>query len=59
MATYTVTCRGKLSRGVITQLSDRGFYLYEAENLDEALDVAKRIPAVRFGGAVEVRPLDY
>src|ERR1700760_4984167 len=36
-----------------------GFYLYEAENLDEALDVARRIPAVRLGGAVEVRPLDY
>jgi hypothetical protein len=29
MATYTVTCRGKLARGVITQLSDRGFYLHE------------------------------
>jgi hypothetical protein len=36
-----------------------GFYLFEADNLDDALEVAKRIPAVRFGGAVEVRPLDY
>jgi hypothetical protein len=29
MAIYTVTCRGKLGRGVITQLNDRGLYLYE------------------------------
>ena len=26
-------------------------------NLDEALEFAQRIPAVRLGGAVEVRPL--
>ena len=29
MATFTVTCRGRLARGVITQLTDRGFYLHE------------------------------
>lgn len=34
-----------------------GFYLIEAANLDEALDLAARIPAVRMGGSVEVRPL--
>jgi len=34
-----------------------GLYLLEADNLDVALDVAARIPALRFGGAVEVRPL--
>jgi hypothetical protein len=34
-----------------------GFYLFEADNLDEALDVAARIPAARMGGSVEVRPL--
>jgi hypothetical protein len=34
-----------------------GFYLYEADNLDGALDVAARIPAARMGGKVEVRPL--
>ena len=33
-----------------------GFALIEAANLDEALELAARIPAVRFGGAVEVRP---
>jgi hypothetical protein len=34
-----------------------GFYLLQAENLDEALDVAARIPAARMGGHIEVRPL--
>ena len=35
-----------------------GFYLIEVDNLDEALDWAKKIPAR--GGGVEVRPvLDY
>ena len=32
-----------------------GFALVEAVNLDEAVAVAARIPAVRFGGGVEVR----
>ena len=34
-----------------------GFFLFEAENIDAALEVAARIPAVRLGGSVEVRPL--
>ena len=34
-----------------------GYFVFEASNLDEALEVAERIPAVRLGGAVEVRPL--
>ena len=34
-----------------------GYYVLEADNLDEALEFADRIPAVRLGGAVEVRPL--
>ena len=34
-----------------------GFYLFEADGLDAALDVAARVPAARLGGAVEVRPL--
>jgi hypothetical protein len=34
-----------------------GFTLIEAPNLDEALEVAANIPAARFGGAVEVRPV--
>jgi hypothetical protein len=42
MATYTVTCRGKLGRGVITQLSDRGFYLHEEPELGFEGDGMKR-----------------
>lgn len=34
-----------------------GFYLFEAENLDQATEMAARIPALRLGGAIEVRPL--
>ena len=34
-----------------------GYYVFEAPDLDAALDFAQRIPAVRLGGAVEVRPL--
>ena len=36
------------------QLGD--FYLYEAANLDEALDLAARIPDAKYG-TIEVRPL--
>jgi hypothetical protein len=34
-----------------------GFYLFDAPDLDAALDVAARIPAARLGGSVEVRPI--
>src|SRR3954452_15231749 len=34
-----------------------GFYLIEADNLDEAIETAARIPAARTGGAIEVRPV--
>jgi hypothetical protein len=34
-----------------------GYYLFEAENLDAALEVAAQVPAARLGGAVEVRPV--
>jgi hypothetical protein len=34
-----------------------GYYVFDASNLDEALEFVQRIPAVRLGGAVEVRPL--
>jgi hypothetical protein len=34
-----------------------GFYIFELENLDAALEMAARIPAARMGGSVEVRPL--
>jgi len=35
-----------------------GFYLFECDSLDEALDWAARIPAVEYG-AVEVRPVYF
>ena len=34
-----------------------GLYLVEAANLDEAIEMAERIPTARLGGAVEVRPV--
>src|ERR1700758_3791921 len=34
-----------------------GYYVFELENLDAALEVAARVPAARMGGSVEVRPL--
>ncbi len=34
-----------------------GYYVFEAESLDEAIELAARIPAARLGGAIEVRPL--
>jgi hypothetical protein len=34
-----------------------GFYLFESDDLDAALEMAQRVPAARLGGAVEVRPL--
>jgi hypothetical protein len=34
-----------------------GFCLFEAANLDEAIELAARVPAARRGGVVEVRPV--
>jgi hypothetical protein len=34
-----------------------GFYLIDADNLDEAIEVAARIPAARTGGTIEIRPV--
>ncbi len=34
-----------------------GYIVFDADNLDEAIELAARIPAARFGGAIEVRPL--
>jgi hypothetical protein len=34
-----------------------GYFVFEAADLDEVLEIAERVPAVRLGGAVEVRPL--
>lgn len=34
-----------------------GYLLFEANDLDAAIELAARIPAARYGGAIEVRPL--
>ena len=34
-----------------------GFFLFEADDIDSAIEIAARIPAARRGGAVEVRPV--
>jgi hypothetical protein len=34
-----------------------GYLLFEAEDLDAAIELASRIPAARLGGAIEVRPI--
>jgi hypothetical protein len=34
-----------------------GYLLFEADDLDAAIDLASRIPAARMGGAIEVRPI--
>ena len=34
-----------------------GVFLIEADNLDDAIELAVRIPVTRFGGTVEVRPV--
>jgi hypothetical protein len=34
-----------------------GFLVYEADDLDAAIELASRVPAARMGGAVEVRPV--
>jgi hypothetical protein len=59
------TVRGRNGKPVVTdgpfaetkeQLG--GYHLIECRDLDEALSIAKRIPTIPFGGAVEVRPLE-
>jgi hypothetical protein len=34
-----------------------GWFLFEADDLDAAIELASRVPAARMGGAVEVRPV--
>ena len=34
-----------------------GYLVFEADDLDAAIELASRIPAAHMGGAVEVRPL--
>ena len=34
-----------------------GYYVFDVDDLDTALEIARRIPVLRLGGAVEVRPV--
>jgi hypothetical protein len=34
-----------------------GYLIFEADDLDAAIEMAARIPAARMGGAIEVRPI--
>ena len=34
-----------------------GYYVFELDDLDAAIEIAARVPAARLGGSVEVRPL--
>ena len=34
-----------------------GYLVFEADDLDAAVDLASRIPAARHGGAIEIRPV--
>jgi hypothetical protein len=42
---------------VATKEALGGWLLFEADDLDAAIELASRIPAARTGGAVEVRPI--
>lgn len=62
--TTATTVRGKNGKTITTdgpfaetkeQLG--GYYIVEAKNLDEAIAIAGRIPSVRVGGSIEVRPI--
>ena len=34
-----------------------GYYVLHADDLDSAIEIAARIPALRMGGVVEIRPI--
>jgi len=34
-----------------------GYYLFEADGLDAAIEIASRIPVLKYGGSVEIRPV--
>ncbi|MCE3551041.1 YciI family protein [Pseudonocardia sp. RS11V-5] len=55
----TVRAGGLLTDGPFADTKEvfGGFFLVEAPDLDSALELAGRVPAVRLGGSVEVRPL--
>jgi hypothetical protein len=49
----------RTTAGPFVALKDalNGYLVYEADDLDAAVELASRIPQARMGGAVEVRPI--
>jgi hypothetical protein len=43
--------------GPLTEDPLAGYLVFEADDLDAAIELAGRIPSARMGGAVEVRPI--
>jgi hypothetical protein len=41
---------------VTTKEALGGYFVFEADDLDVAIELASRIPAARLGGAIEIRP---
>jgi hypothetical protein len=35
-----------------------GSFLFEAENVEAAIELAAKVPAARLGGAIEIRPVE-
>ena len=62
VSTTVRECGGKLliTDGPFAETREQlgGYHLIECENLDEALAIAQRIPTVRAGGSIEVRPVE-
>ncbi|MEY2433623.1 MAG: hypothetical protein QOC92_3348 [Acidimicrobiaceae bacterium] len=50
----TITTDGPF---VDTKEALNGYLVYEADDLDAAIELAAAIPAARLGGAIEVRPI--
>ena len=48
-----------LSAGPFAETEEQlgGFFMIEAENLDEAIDWASKMPHMAYGGSTEVRPI--
>jgi hypothetical protein len=34
-----------------------GWFIYEGDDLDAAIEVASKVPAASMGGAIEIRPM--
>jgi len=48
-----------LSDGPFAETKEQlgGFYMVEAKDLDEAVELASKMPHLQVGGAVEIRPI--